>query len=202
MTLALCSILTGAGAASVRGATVTATAEADLEVQRTTVSSPASASAAAGASFTMRVDVTLKNNGPFGPVDAPVDFTLEVPADCATEPDGPFQTVTVSLEVDTAVPVSAAWSVSCSGSGARNFGGTATALAGTDDYSDPNNDNNFGESAASMTITPPVDTGRLRWSADDRTGRDVCLPIRAVSQCVGYGRALRGTGRNAAGDSG
>lgn len=131
-----------------------AAGNADLEVQSVTVEAPGST--AVSVPFNVTVKAVLRNKGPVGPVDAPIDFTLSTPADCIRIPGGPFETVTSSQQTGAAVPVSVTWSVTCNSVRVGEFRGTATALSGSGDaYVDPNPGNNFGESTTSVIITSP-----------------------------------------------
>jgi hypothetical protein len=71
--------------------------DADPQVLDITVARPASA--VTGVPFDVTVNASLRNNGPSGPVNVPVDFTFASPADCKRTPGGPFETATVSLGV-------------------------------------------------------------------------------------------------------
>ena len=132
---------------------------ADPEVVGVTVAGPASA--LTGVALDVTVNASVRNNGPSGPVNAVVDFTLSTPADCTKTPGGSFETVTESLEVGTVVPLSITWSITCADTGLHLFRGTAQTLIGPD-FSDVNWDNNFGESTVSIDVGPtatPMPTG-------------------------------------------
>ncbi|MDO8613428.1 MAG: hypothetical protein Q7R32_11505 [Dehalococcoidia bacterium] len=134
----------------------------DVEVVDVTVTAPASAFG--GVPFDVTVSASLRNNGPFGPINIPVDLFLSspdsvlFPADCTKIPGGPFETATVPLEVGTIVPVSEAWSVACTGTGVHEFSVRAHAAAGaqgligTPDFSDVNPDNNLRERTVAVTV--------------------------------------------------
>lgn len=179
--------------------------DVDLEVQSVTVDAPESATVAVP--FNVTVNAMLRNNGPFGPVDDPADIGLSTPADCTKEPEGPFELFTASLEAGATIPASVTWSVTCSGAGVREFRGFATALSGFEDvYIDPNNDNNFGESTVSVTITSaptaesgadglPSSGGRPPDSSDPWFARYVAMiaaiSAAAVALALGGGYARR-----------
>src|SRR3972149_3734046 len=82
-------------------------AEADIELTGVSVAAPASTFS--GVPFDVTVNASLRNNGPFGPVNVAVDFTVSTPADCTRTPSGPFETTTVLLAVGTTVPAASGW---------------------------------------------------------------------------------------------
>jgi len=126
-------------------------AEADIELTEVSVAAPASAFRSVP--FDVTVNAFIRNNGPFGPVKAAVDFTVSTPLDCARTPSGPLETTTVSLAVGTTVPASKTWSVTCAEAGAHEFQGTGQALIGPD-FSDANPANNFREGTVAVTVGP------------------------------------------------
>ena len=126
-------------------------AEADIELTGVSVAAPASTFS--GVPFDVTVNASLRNNGPFGPVNVAVDFTVSTPADCTRTPGGPFETATVSLDVGTTVPASKTWSVTCADTGAHEFRGTGQALIGPD-FNDVNPGNNFRERTVGISVGP------------------------------------------------
>ena len=141
----------GAGAWQVGARLPGVVAEADIELTGVSVTAPASASS--GVPFDLTVDASVRNNGPFGPVNVAVDFTVSTPPDCTRTPSGPFETATVSLAVGTTVPASKTWSVTCADTGAHEFRGTGQALIGPD-FTDVNSGNNFKEGTVAVTVVP------------------------------------------------
>ncbi len=131
-------------------------AEADIELIGVSVTAPGSTFS--GVPFDVTVSASLRNNGPSGPVNVAVDFTVSTPADCTRMPSGPFETATVSIAVATTVAASQTWSVTCADTGAHEFRGTGQALIGPD-FNDVNPGNNFRESPAAQPVTggaPPL----------------------------------------------
>ena len=126
-------------------------AEADIELTGVSVAAPASTFS--GVPFDVTVNASLRNNGPFGPVNVAVDFTVSTPADCTRTPGGPFETATVSIAVATTVAASQTWSVTCADTGAHEFRGTGQALIGPD-FNDVNSGNNFKEGTVAVTVGP------------------------------------------------
>jgi len=125
--------------------------EADIELTGVSVAAPASASS--GVPFGLTVDASVRNNGPSGPVNVSLDFTVSTPSDCTRTPSGPFETATVSLAVGTTVAASKTWSVTCADTGAHEFRGTGQALVGPD-FTDANSGNNFKEGTVAVTVGP------------------------------------------------
>ena len=125
--------------------------EADIELTGVSVAAPASASS--GVPFGLTVDASVRNNGPSGPVNVSLDFTVSTPSDCTRTPSGPFETATVSLAVGTTVAASKTWSVTCADTGAHEFRGTGQALIGPD-FTDVSSGNNFKEGTVAVTVGP------------------------------------------------
>jgi hypothetical protein len=124
---------------------------ADTDIELTGVIVAAPASAFSGVPFDVTVNATIGNNGPFGPVNVAVDFTVSTPSDCTRAPGGPFETATVSLAVGATAPASKTWSVTCAEAGAHELRGTAQALIGPD-FNDLNSGNNFKERTVAVTV--------------------------------------------------
>jgi len=141
----------GAQLGPIAAGAAAATADADPEVVGVTVTAPASTFS--GVPFDVTVNASLRNNGPFGPVNVAVDFTVSTPADCTRTPSGPFETTTVLLAVGTTVPASKTWSVTCVDKGTHELRGTAQALIGPD-FDDVDPGNNFREGTVLVTVGP------------------------------------------------
>jgi hypothetical protein len=114
---------------------MTVTDTADLKIVSMTVDAPAQADV--GVPFPVTINEVLHNNGPYGPANATVSFSLSAPADCVLNPPG-AQSQNLVLAVSQAVNVSATWSVTCSTSSNHEFNATNTlTLNPTLHVSDP-----------------------------------------------------------------
>jgi hypothetical protein len=131
-------------------------ADADLELSSVTVGSPASSPVATP--FSVTADVTLDNNGAFGPVNADASITLNLPADCSTLDTNPVDVQDTSLAVatPTALP-QAAWSVTCTDPSAHNFSVDATVTPDQLHVADATPANDSASGASNTNVTADAD---------------------------------------------
>ena len=125
------------------------TGNADVKVNTVTLSVPPTADA--GVDFTATITANIHNNGPIGPVDGSVSFTLALPAGC-TSPDSSVTILFNALAVSTSVDVAASITVNCTEAGPKVFTGSVDAIAvSTVHVEDNNAGNNTGTSAEQTT---------------------------------------------------
>jgi len=113
--------------------------ETDVKITEQTETAPASANI--NTNFTLAVDKTLHNNGPFGPVDVSITPTVSAPADCTVTPD-PLNPTSATLEISTAVNVTENFTISCTNPSTHVFSVDnciAITTAGVSDSSPANN---------------------------------------------------------------
>lgn len=143
---------TGTGQAPTATATV-----ADLKVASVTLTAPASANP--NTAFSVSVDASLHNNGPFGPVNTNATIELTVPAGCTATPAGAQTAANISLPVSTATAMpKQTFSVTCTTSGAKAFSAKVTAALNIVHVSDPSPGN---ATATSQTLTVNVGAAGL-----------------------------------------
>ena len=165
------------------------TAEADVEVVSVTLTVPASA--AANVAFDAKVDASLLNNGPFGPANSEATVTLNLPADCTSDPTGDQVAGGISLAVDTAKAMpQQTWSVTCTQSGSHNFSADVVLAISHVHVTDTDAGNNSASSAVmAMTIGPsglPPTGGSPLMGGDGQRSWLILIPI-GLALAIGMG---------------
>lgn len=146
-------------------------AEADLEVTSATVDAPDSAPQ--GGAFNVSVNANVTNNGTYDPVNADVTLDLDLSSapDCSKVPDTTQTDEDLSLGTDVAT--AATWSVTCTSTGTKTFGGSATVAVDQEHVTDSDLTNNGPVSATTDTteITASADAQIVSWVfPDELTG--------------------------------
>jgi hypothetical protein len=155
------------------------TAESDLELVSVTLTAPTAVEASEA--FDAKVDASLLNNGPFGPVSAAVTVTLSLPSGCTSEPAGDQAANGISLALDTptAMPQQT-WSVTCTGSGSRNLSADVVLAVDQNHVTDPDDGNDSGTSAVLAVAVGPAGFGPLGGpplGSDDQRTWPILIPI-------------------------
>ena len=134
---------------------VAVTGQADVEVVDVSLTVPASVGA--GTAFNAAVSATLVNNGPFEPVNADVTVTLALPRDCTSNPSGAqvAQDISLAAATETGIPV-LTWSVTCSGSGSRDFSAEVVVAIDQLHLSDTDTANDSSNSAVLPVVVNPA----------------------------------------------
>ncbi|HUF54309.1 MAG TPA: dockerin type I domain-containing protein [Dehalococcoidia bacterium] len=128
-------------------ATVSATAEADLKITAqqfyaADCTSPAPDMLPPNTDLTLCASTTLHNNGPFGPMDANVQYVVTPPPGCTSNPDN----VTVpanNMQVSTAQVQNQSFTLNCTTGGMHNFQFTTTLAPQNIHIDDPQANNNI-----------------------------------------------------------
>jgi hypothetical protein len=142
------------------------TADADIKVASMSINGPALTPV--NQNFNLGVQANLHNNGPYGPVNANVTLSLNVPADCTKTPNGSQTAASVNLPVSVVTPVVKTWVVNCSSVSNHNYTASASAtMVPILHVADPNLQNNSGTSQASNGITSPTDVKITSFTAND-----------------------------------
>jgi hypothetical protein len=145
----------------------------DLEVSTASVSSPPSAEA--GSAFSVTTDATVHNNGPATPVNADVQVTLNVPADCSVAGGNSvtLQDQALAVSVATAIPQQT-FSVTCWQDSLHTISTTATVIEDEAGLVEGNPANNTLTSADDMTdVTSHPTPGEIhgtKWDDQDGNG--------------------------------
>ena len=138
------------------GTSATATS-ADLKVASVVLTAPASANP--NTAFSVSVDASLHNNGPFGPANTNATIELTVPTGCTATPAGAQTVANISLPVSTATAMpKQTFSVTCTTSGAKAFSAKVTSALNIVHVSDPTAGN---ATATSQTHTVNVGAAGL-----------------------------------------
>ena len=124
---------------------------ADVKVIGMTVTAPATA--IRGGAFLVTGNADLHNNGPDGPVNVDVTFTIQLPADCTASSATTVVVPNRTLSMSVPVAVGRSWNVTCLLSGDHQFiidASAAITLGQT--LTDPNPANNSGSGSASTPV--------------------------------------------------
>jgi hypothetical protein len=112
---------------------------------------------AAGTPIQITSTCTVKNLGPYGPVNFNDTQTLTMPADCSTSSTNPVTTPGGPLAVNAQVNVAAVWIVTCTGPSNHTFTANDTVSLTTTHVKDPVSSNNSGTASVVVAITTTVD---------------------------------------------
>ena len=125
--------------------------EANVLVQSITVTAPGSA--LTSVPFDVTVDATVRNNGPFGPVNADATVDLTVPAGCGRSPNNTQGANNLSLLINTNVSVQRTWSVTCTETGPAGFTGSASVSVDQTHVVDPDSNNSAqGQATTNVAV--------------------------------------------------
>jgi hypothetical protein len=136
-------------------------AQADFEVVEVSIN--VSGALVSPEAFEVKVEYTIRNLGPDGPVDAVVDSTLDIPAGCslgfgASDPQvtgRQFVTETIGLAVGEETTSAQSWTIGCS-AGQYELRATAQTLDASPDYEDPVPSNNFKVATETIQVVSPA----------------------------------------------
>ena len=120
-------------------------ASSDLKVNAVTVGGPPSPQI--NLPFNITAVTTLHNNGPFGPANADVTASLNMPGDCTTTSANPQDTQDVAVPVSAATVVNSVWSVTCTAQSHHSFTATSSVALDQLHVDDPVTPNNTLASA-------------------------------------------------------
>ncbi len=122
---------------------------ADLVVTSVTASAPSLVNT--NAAFSVSVNVSVRNTGPTGPVNADTQVGLALPPDCSTGTNPvTVQNSSLATGVTTNLPTQT-FSVSCTNAGFHSFVGDALAILDQAGVTDPNSGNNSLPSSPVVT---------------------------------------------------
>ncbi len=131
------------------------TAESDVKITSQTLSGPQSAGT--GQPFTLTLDKTLHNNGPFEPAPVVISSTLSPPPpDCLVVPD-PQNPTSADLDVSVSVDVSEIFTVTCSDPSFHDFEIENCIESSNIHLTDPDGANNCQTSQITVPILAEAD---------------------------------------------
>ncbi len=122
-----------------------------MKVIGVTVTAPATATR--GIAFLVTGSAALHNNGPDGPVNGDVTFTIHLPADCMASSLTTVVVLNRTLSMSVPVSLARSWNVTCTLASDHQFViDAAVAISAGQVFSDPNPANNSGSGSGSTQI--------------------------------------------------